>query len=128
MRSRSGAPGSGYASLRPARVGGFSMPDGDAHTTPSPRARGQSIQMAHCHIKAVAHLFYGTPFTVSSDDSPSTRGKRDRSSGQLAIGTQVVPGTPLRDRLPGPTGKQDSKTSLRPCTRSPAPLPRNQPA
>ena len=41
MRSRSGAPGSGYASLRPARVGGFSMPD--AHTTPSPRARGQSM-------------------------------------------------------------------------------------
>ena len=53
------------------------------HTTPSPRARGQSIQMGHCHIKAVAHLFYGRPFTVSSDDSPSNRGKRDRSSGQL---------------------------------------------
>ena len=62
--------------------------------------------------------------------SPRTTVRRIEASviGRLVNWTQVVPGNPLRDRLPGPTGKQDSKTSLCPCARSPAPFPRKQPA
>ena len=32
------------------------------------------------------------------------------------MGIQVVPGTPLREWLPGPSGKQDSNTSRLSCT------------
>ena len=59
------------------------MPDGDGHTTPLAAGARAVHTDGPLPYQGGAHLFYGRPFTVSSDDIPSNRGKRHRSSGQL---------------------------------------------